>query len=171
MIILGCLFVWLETEEKFLLIDTLEIHFMELPKLLIKWRRGEVNPRENQLVRWLLLLEASEDEEITQVLEESVMQEDQTLKKAIDEWERVSQDPEVLLAYEARRKALLDEKSALRRAEKQGEIIGEERGKRIGEKKAIMKVALSMIQKGMDNEAIAELTELTQEEIEQLRRQ
>ncbi|MED4729708.1 PD-(D/E)XK nuclease family transposase [Aneurinibacillus migulanus] len=100
---------------------------MELPKLLIKWRRGEVNPRENQLVRWLLLLEASEDEEITQVLEESVMQEDQTLKKAIDEWERVSQDPEVLLAYEARRKALLDEKSALRRAEKQGEIIGEER--------------------------------------------
>ncbi len=95
------------------------------------------------------------------------MQEDQTLKKAIDEWERVSQDPEVLLAYEARRKALLDEKSALKRAEKQGEIIGEERGK----KKAIMKVALSMIQKGIDNETIVELTELTQEEIEQLRRQ
>ncbi|SFQ87643.1 PD-(D/E)XK nuclease family transposase [Priestia endophytica DSM 13796] len=43
------------------------------------------------------------------------MQEDQVLKKAIDEWERVSQDPEVLLAYEARRKALLDEKSALKR--------------------------------------------------------
>ncbi|MED4732357.1 Rpn family recombination-promoting nuclease/putative transposase [Aneurinibacillus migulanus] len=152
-----------ETEEKFLLTDTLEIHFMELPKLLIKWRRGEVNPRENQLVRWLLLLEASEDEEITQVLEEIAMQEDQTLKKAIDEWERVSQDPEVLLAYEARRKTLLDEKSALRRAEKQGEIIGEKRG--------IMKVALGMIQKGMDNKTIAELTELTQEEIEQLRRQ
>ncbi|MCI1693149.1 Rpn family recombination-promoting nuclease/putative transposase [Aneurinibacillus aneurinilyticus] len=156
-----------ETEEKFLLTNTLEIHFMELPKLLIKWRRGEVNPRENQLVRWLLLLEASEDEKITQVLEEIAMQEDQTLKKAIDEWERVSQDPEVLLAYEARRKALLDEKSALKRAEKQGEIIGEKRG----EKRGIMKVALSMIQKGIDNETIAELTELTQGEIEQLRRQ
>ncbi|WP_053912204.1 hypothetical protein [Aneurinibacillus migulanus] len=34
-----------------------------------------------------------------------------------------------------------------------------------------MKVAVSMIQKGMDNETIAELTEFTQEEIEQLRRQ
>jgi hypothetical protein len=45
-------------------------------------------------------------------------QEDQVLKKAMDEWERVSQDPEVLLAYEARRKALLDEKSALKRAKK-----------------------------------------------------
>ncbi|ERI06991.1 hypothetical protein HMPREF0083_04932, partial [Aneurinibacillus aneurinilyticus ATCC 12856] len=52
---------------------------------------------------------------------------------------------------------------ALRRAEKQGEIVGEKRG--------IMKVALGMIQKGLDNETIAELTELTQEEIEQLRRQ
>jgi hypothetical protein len=29
----------------------LEIRFMELPKLLIQWRREEVNPRENQLVR------------------------------------------------------------------------------------------------------------------------
>ena len=87
------------------------------------------------------------------------MQEDQALKKAIDEWDRVSQDPEVLLAYEARRKTLLDELSALRRAEKQGE------------KKGIMKVALGMIQKGMDNETIAELTELTKEEIEQLCRQ
>lgn len=152
-----------ETEEKFLLTDMLEIHFMELPKLLIQWRRGEVNPRENQLVRWLLLLEASEDSEITQVLEEIAMQEDQALKKAIDEWDRVSQDPEVLLAYEARRKTLLDELSALRRAEKQGE--------KKGEKKGVMKVALSMIQKGMDNETIAELTELTKEEIEQLRRQ
>ncbi|WP_240689300.1 Rpn family recombination-promoting nuclease/putative transposase [Ammoniphilus sp. YIM 78166] len=60
--------------------DALEIHFMELPKLLIKWRNGEVNPRENRLVRWLLLLEASENEEITQILEEIAMQEDQTLK-------------------------------------------------------------------------------------------
>ncbi|WP_416435182.1 hypothetical protein [Priestia megaterium] len=41
---------------------------------------------------WLLLLEASEDEEITQVLEEIAMQEDHVLKKAIDEWERVSQE-------------------------------------------------------------------------------
>lgn len=128
---------------------------MELPKLLIKWRRGEVNPRENQLVRWLLLLEASEDEEITQVLKEIAMQEDQTLKKAMDEWDRVSQDPEVLLAYEARRKALLDELSALKRAEKQG----------------VIKVALGMIRKGMDSETIAELTELTKKEIEQLRKQ
>ncbi|WP_047150908.1 hypothetical protein [Aneurinibacillus tyrosinisolvens] len=83
------------------------------------------------------------------------MQEDQTLKKAMDEWDRVSQDPEVLLAYEARRKALLDELSALKRVEKRG----------------VVKVVLRMIRKGMDNETIAELTELTQEEIEQFCRE
>ncbi|AWG44806.1 hypothetical protein BEH_25960 (plasmid) [Priestia filamentosa] len=152
-----------EREEKLLLTDMLEIHFMELPKLLIKWRRKEVDPREDQLVRWLLLLEASEDEEITQVLEEIAMQEDQVLKKAIDEWERVSQDPEVLLAYEARRKALLDEKSALKRAESRGE----EKGR----KETIKNMALGMIQKGIDNQTISDLTGLTQEEINNLRHQ
>ncbi|MBU8690615.1 Rpn family recombination-promoting nuclease/putative transposase [Priestia megaterium] len=133
----------------------IEIHFMELPKLLIKWRNREVDPREDQLVRWLLLLEASEDEEITHVLEEIAMQEDKVLKKAMDEWERVSQDPEVLLAYEARRKALLDENSALKRAEKKG----------------IVKVASGMLQKGIDEDTIIELTGLTREEVQKLRQQ
>ena len=152
-----------EREQKLLLTDMLEIHFMELPKLLIKWRNREVDPREDQLVRWLLLLEASEDEEITQVLEEIAMQEDQVLKKAMDEWERVSQDPEILLAYEPRRKALLDEKSALKRAER----LGEERG----EKKGIQKVALGMIQEGIDSKMISKLTGLTIEEVDKLRYQ
>ncbi|AVD54616.1 hypothetical protein CKF96_03755 (plasmid) [Priestia filamentosa] len=119
----------------------------------------------------LLLLEASEDEEITQVLEEIAMQEDQVLKKAIDEWERVSQDPEVLLAYEARRKALLDEKSALKRAENLGKIEGEKIGEKRGEKRGVLKVALGMIQEGMDSKTISKLTGLTQEEIDKLRHQ
>jgi predicted transposase/invertase (TIGR01784 family) len=137
----------------------IEIHFMELPKLLIKWRNREVDPREDQLVRWLLLLEASEDEEITQVLEEIAMQEDHVLKKAIDEWERVSQDPEVLLAYEARRKALLDEKSALKRAERKGK------------EEAIKLMAIGMIQEGIASNIISKLTGLSIEEIERLRHQ
>ncbi len=36
-----------EKEERFPLTDTLEMHFMELPKLLIQWRRREVSPWEN----------------------------------------------------------------------------------------------------------------------------
>lgn len=85
------------------------------------------------------------------------MQEDQVLKKAIDEWERVSQDPEVLLAYEARRKALLDEKSALKRAETRGK------------QEAIRNMAIGMIRKGIDSETISELTGLSRDEIDKLR--
>ncbi|MEK1832434.1 hypothetical protein AAAC51_36550 [Priestia megaterium] len=87
------------------------------------------------------------------------------MEKAIDEWERVSQDPEVLLAYEARRKALLDEKSALRRAEN----LGEKRGREEGRKETIKTMALGMIQKGIDNKTISDLTGLSQEEINNLR--
>ena len=54
-------------------------------------------------------------------------------------------------------------------------VLGEEKGKQIGEeigeKKGIIKVALSMIQKGLDNQTIAEFTNLTPEEIDKLRRQ
>ncbi|MBG9811185.1 hypothetical protein ABD68_05985 [Bacillus endophyticus] len=95
------------------------------------------------------------------------MQEDQVLKKAIDEWERVSQDPEVLLAYEARRKALLDEKSALKRAESRGK----EKGREEGRMETIKNMALGMIHKGIDTETISDLTGLTQEEINNLRHQ
>lgn len=99
------------------------------------------------------------------------MQEDQVLKKIMDEWKCVSQDPEVLLAYEARKKALLDEKSALKRAEKLAEEKGKQIGEEIGEKKGIIKVALSMIQKGLDTQTIVEFTNLTPEEIDKLRHQ
>jgi predicted transposase/invertase (TIGR01784 family) len=88
---------------------------MELPKLLVAWRNEEVNPWEDCLVRWLLLLEASENERITEILEGIAMQEDKDLKKAIDEWERVSQDESVRLAYEALRKAVLYEPSAMKK--------------------------------------------------------
>ena len=91
------------------------------------------------------------------------MQEDQVLKKVIDGWKRVSQDPEVLLVYEARKKALLNEKSALKRTETLGEKKGEE--------ETLKKVVLGMIEKGLDDSVIVELTGFTLEEIKKLRHQ
>lgn len=99
------------------------------------------------------------------------MQEDQVLKKAIDEWERVSQDPQVLLAYEARRKALLDEKSALRRAQNLGKIEGEKIGEKRGREEAVKAMAIGMVQEGVSNHTISKLTGLSIEEIEKLRHQ
>ncbi|WP_394548066.1 hypothetical protein [Priestia aryabhattai] len=86
------------------------------------------------------------------------MENDQTLKNAMNEWARVTKDPQMLVTYEVNQKFQVDETLTLKKAEKQGE------------KRAIKRVALKMLQKGMDNQTISELTELTDEEIEQIRK-
>ena len=86
------------------------------------------------------------------------MEKDQTLKNAMNEWARVTEDPQMLMIYEVNQEFQVDEKLTFKKAEKQGE------------KRAIKRVALRMLQKGMDNQTISELTELTEEEIEQIRK-
>ena len=164
-----------EKDEGFELTEALEIHFMELPKLLIKWRERQVSPWEDALVRWLFLLEGSEDEEILKTLEEIAMQ-DPVLNKAIEEWEKSSDDPKVREEYLARRKAVLDEMAAVREAElrlreaikqskKEGKIEGIKEGKIEGIKEGKIEVAKKLIEKGMDVAAISQITGLLEDEI------
>ncbi|MQR87058.1 hypothetical protein GFV16_14170 [Bacillus megaterium] len=86
------------------------------------------------------------------------MEKDQTLKNAMNEWARVTEDPQKLMTYEVKQEFQVDETLTLKKAEKQG-------GKR-----TIKRVVLRMVQKGMDNQTISELTELREEEIEQIRK-
>ncbi|MDG0029875.1 hypothetical protein MMB68_09935 [Priestia sp. Y58] len=64
----------------------------------------------------------------------------------------------MLVTYEVNQEFQVDEILTLKKAEKQGE------------KRAIKRVALKMLQKDIDNQTISELTELTDEEIEQIRK-
>lgn len=64
----------------------------------------------------------------------------------------------MLVTYEVNQEFQVDETLTLKKAEKQGE------------KRAIKRVALKMLQKDIDNQTISELTELTDEEIEQIRK-
>ncbi|MEW4263400.1 hypothetical protein Q0N30_06865 [Priestia megaterium] len=86
------------------------------------------------------------------------MENDQTLKNAMNEWARVTEDPQMLVTYEVNQKFQVDETLTLKKAEKQGE------------ERAIKRVALKMLQKGMDIQTISELTELTEKDIEQIRK-
>lgn len=45
-----------EDEEKFRIDDVLELHFIEIPKLLKHWKEGRLDPWNDILARWLLLL-------------------------------------------------------------------------------------------------------------------
>ncbi len=76
-----------------------------------------MDPWEDSLARWLLLFPAHEDERLTTILEAIAMEKDPVLKKAIEDWERLSSDKDFLRLYEAREKAIKDRISEIETAE------------------------------------------------------
>ncbi|MEH7038637.1 Rpn family recombination-promoting nuclease/putative transposase, partial [Bacillus pseudomycoides] len=163
-----------------ILSDDIEIHFVEIPKLVKQWREEKVNPWENAFVRWMLLLPAHEDEYLTQTLEEIAMNQDPILQKAINKWENMSHDSSFRTAYEAREKLLLDEQAKLAHAREEGLEEGLEKGIQKGLQKGIQKgreegieqgkvqLICGMHKNGMPLEDIAKFTGLSTEEIRKL---
>ncbi|PFE15270.1 hypothetical protein CN307_13010 [Bacillus cereus] len=80
-------------------------------------------------MRWLLLLSANENEHLTQTLEDITMNQEPILQKAMNKWERMSQDSSFRQAYEAREKVLMDEAAKFAHAHNEGEKEGIEQGK------------------------------------------
>ena len=165
--------------------------FMELPKLLAKWRRREISLWENELVRWLLLLEGADNQEILQILEEIAMK-DPVLYQAMNAWEETSEDPRIREAYFDRRKAILDEKAAIREAElrlqealeegmakgiaegrakgiAEGKAEGKAEGRADGRAEGRAEVAKKLLVLGFEITKIAEATGLSEEEISGLK--
>lgn len=109
-----------DPEKELQISEEIEIHYIELPKLIAQWRDEQVNPWHDSLVRWLLLLSANEDQNLTDTLEALAMEQDETLQKAIHKWDNMSHNTDFRRAYEAREKLLLDEKADMAHAEKKG---------------------------------------------------
>ncbi|HDR8066134.1 Rpn family recombination-promoting nuclease/putative transposase [Bacillus thuringiensis] len=148
--------------------DDIEIHVIELPKLMEQWREEKVNPWEDSFVRWLLLLPANEDEHLTQTLEDIAMNQDPILQKAMNKWERMSQDSTFRQAYEAREKTLMDEAAKFAHAEEQGIKKGIEKGIEEGKKAERIQLVCGMYKNGMSVEDIAKFTKLPIEEIREI---
>ncbi|OOR71630.1 ATPase [Bacillus cereus] len=141
-------------QQKQVLLNDLEIHFIEIPKLLQQWREEKINPWENEFARWLLLLPAHEDEHLTHTLEDIAMKQDPMLQKAMNKWEDMSQNSSFRLAYEAREKVLFDEQAKLAHAREEGK----EEGK--------MQLIRGMHKNGVSIKDIAKLTGLQETEIQ-----
>src|SRR5699024_2448431 len=90
--------------------------FIEMPKLLRDWKADKLDPWNNVLARWLLLLGMVDArnkkvyEEIYRELEEIAMN-DETLRDAFAQWEDLSMTEEQRLAYLYRIKQVLDEEA------------------------------------------------------------
>ncbi|WP_142342363.1 Rpn family recombination-promoting nuclease/putative transposase [Bacillus toyonensis] len=154
--------LWNQQQQK-LLSDDLEVHIVEIPKLLQQWREEKVNPWEDSFVRWLLLLPANEDEYLTQTLEDIAMNQDPILQKAINKWEHMSQDSSFRQAYEAREKALMDEAAKFAHARNEGKKEGIQQGK--------IQMIKGMHELGVPLETIAKASKLDIHEVERILKQ
>ena len=111
---------------------------------------------------------------------------DDRLYEAFKNWEILSGTQEQMFAYEGRLKRIFDEEAAVREAELRaeeaeqrgeikgeirGEIRGEEIGTRKGRRKEKEEVAHRLLTKGMDIEVVAEITELNEVEIREIKKQ
>ena len=164
------------TQQQKLLSDDIEIHIVEIPKLTEQWHEEKVNPWKDPFARWLLLLSANEDEHLTKLLEDIAMNQDPILQKAINKWERMSQDSSFRQAYDAREKVLMDEAAKFAHAEtegmKRGMEKGLEQGIEKGRKEGVQQGKIQMIKSmydlGIPLETIAKASKLSLHEVEHI---
>ncbi len=95
--------------------DDAEIHFIELPKL-----EQAMSISRTPLAWWGFFLRGIEEDQA-----EVFRMQDPMMKKAVDVLERLSQDKEARMRYEARQKAIHDEVSRLEDALQEGLAQGE----------------------------------------------
>ena len=119
------------------------------------------------LVAWIEFLKNPESEKVRS-LEMSV----EEIREAKDELIKMSNDDTQRELYEMRAKTLRDKISALNEAERKGIKKGREEGRKEGieegEKNKAIEIARSLINLGLDKEAISKSTGLDLCEIEKL---
>jgi predicted transposase/invertase (TIGR01784 family) len=134
-----------ETHEH--LLQDVEFNFVELPKF-----NKELNELETLTEKWIYFIKNAEN---LDVIPENV--DDEGLKSAYQEANKHTWTPEELEAYEYAFMREEDERAKLDQAEKKGKTQEK------------IEIAKNLILLGSDNEFITKATELTVEQVEQLR--
>lgn len=129
------------------LTDDIEIHVMELTKL----EQHAIPLEKGGLVNWLLFLKG-----IDTTNWEVLAMNEPMLKKAMDTLEFLSHDAATRMAYDARMKALSDEKSMIEGARAEGAVEGKR------------EMARELFSLGVDISAIVKASGLSEEEIRKL---
>ena len=147
-----------------MLTDVLEFYIIEIPKA----REILKKDPNNKLAQWVMFLDNPNESEVSKI-----MNENEEIKEAMSELEKISKDKELKRVAELREKAIRDEKSGLRYAREDGLKEGLEKRTRTTEKKNGMKeteikIAKKLKQENMSIEKISKITGLTKEEVEKL---
>jgi predicted transposase/invertase (TIGR01784 family) len=153
--------LWEDNHKEYMLTDALEIHFIDMVKFRRLRKKDIVN---NRLHRWLIFFDKNTNDKIL----EEVIQMDTAIQKAQERIGFVQDSKEELRAYQMRELAMCDYTSTINHARREGITIGEQRGERRGERRERIKYILKLSQKGMSADEMAELTELTVEEVKNI---
>lgn len=147
----------MEVDKKIILTDKLELHIIMLPRII-----GQ-EENKDKLLDWLYFIENPKSERVA-----SKMEENKELKEAVEKLDKLSEDERMQRIADLREKAILDEKAIYAR----GLEIGEEKGIEKGIKKGInernIEIAKKLLIKGLAIGEIADITGLSEEEIENL---
>ena len=161
---------WNVREEEYkdvILTNKLEIIIIELEKLEESINKIEENKK---LLNWCQFIKAPEE------VEDSIMNENENIKRAKEELDKINQDERERMLAELREKAIMDElairASGYKEGKEEGIIEGIEKGLVEGKKEGIQetekKYIKKMLERKMTIEDIIEITGLTEEEIKSL---
>ena len=168
---------WRLREEKVkdrVLIDSEEIHFIEIPKFM---KMNVKNPK--KLDFWLWFLDNTKKEMV-----EMATEKDLAIRKAVEELERLTADPALQRIIDAEELARMDEEVYRKQAINEGKAIGLEEGRREGRREGIKKgreegrkegiedskreIAKRLLEMHFEIEKISEITELSIDEINEM---
>lgn len=135
-------------------------------KLVKLWREKWIGFGDDEVLEWLLLLEADEDEELRKELEERAM-DNPALQEAIDKWGDLSRDPALIREYEARHKAMMDRLAAEAESNRRQQTKYEE-GIEKGQFQKAVEIAQKLLRKGFELEEVAQDNGLSIDEVKEL---
>ncbi|MED1438437.1 Rpn family recombination-promoting nuclease/putative transposase [Aeribacillus composti] len=162
-----------EDEEHFLWSAHLEFHAIDLSQFMVKWKKYRKEMKRSSEWPWLMMLSAVDvrkrevDEGILNELEVLAMNE-QEIREALEEWEKLSVSPENRYAYEMRLKWLRDQLSNIRGERRAGMEEGLKQGLEQGMKQKERELIRKMMAKGMSITEIAHMLDLAEEEIHKI---
>lgn len=147
-----------ETNKKIILTNKLEIHIIEIPKIINKEEPND------ELLAWLYFLENPESKGV-----EKKMKTHEAIELARQKLILLSQDEKMQRIAELREKAIRDEQAVYDKGIDDGIEQGIKQGIKQGKKSSKIEIAQNMLSKKMDISLISEITGFSIEEIKKLK--
>ena len=142
------------THKEIILTDKLEIVIIELRKL-----DRNKNAENKRLLDWCKFIKAPEE------VSEKIMKENENIRKAKEELDKINNDEHERMLAELREKAIMDE-LAIR---KTGYNEGKKEGIKEGIEKQNIEIVKRMLKENFDIDIIANITQIKKEEIENIK--